>query len=222
MSADLLSRVSGTIPYIVFALIVISGLLQLSKFLIDRRLSAERERVIAERFHAVEDRPDFHQEMWSMVTGISSATFKRYHLALDDYDAKRFDEAYRTIAEVVAEHESSKESAVGGVDLRQRAEKVAEFYELLAKCASRLGKHEEAYAAAHKSLAAQKTHYTLYMVATAAYNVRRYQEALKCIEEAIASRPKDAKPEVLVYEKLRDRAKAHVASSGQPDAGKNG
>jgi len=191
-----LSKLSHYVQVAVLILLFVSALLQASKFILDRRIKNLK--------------PDFDQNMWSMVTGIPPSIFKNYHNALDYYDLQDYENTAKRAQQAIDAYERQEPWNLEGYDTKQHNEKRSEFYELAAKSNMRLGKHALAYEQAKKALDANATHFTYYTAAVAAYNCRAYDESLKFIDKALECKPVESEPNISVYNSIRQRCLGHL------------
>ena len=207
---ETLSKLSNIIQIIVLVLLFLGVVLQTSKFLLDRKISILKEEQTKDRFSNIEDRPDFDQSMWSMITGIPSSMFKEYHEALDLYDKKDFGNTAKVIQSVIEDYEKLSPFNFKGYDEKQHWEKICEFYILSAKANTQLKQPNKAYEDAKKANDINKTHYTFYGLSITAYNLKRYKEALDNINEAIKIKPNDSLPDMAEYKEIKERCLRHL------------
>ena len=158
----------------------------------------------------LEDRPNFDQNMWKMMTGIPASIFKDYHAALDLYDLKDYPNCAKTVQIAIDAYEKKESWDLKGYNLKQHKEKLGEIYTLAVKANTHIKKHDLSYEYAQKALEANPTHFTYYSAAVTAYNLKKYQEALEKINKAIDSKPTDSQPDIEIYEKIRKRCLGHL------------
>jgi tetratricopeptide (TPR) repeat protein len=209
-SPELLAKLSHFVQVAVLLLLFLSAILQTSKFFIDSKLKKINELMTQERFYSLENRPDFHQEMWSMLTGIPPDIFKSYHTAMDMYDKKDLKKAQHFIQDSINQYEKVISWNFKDYDEGVHKDKIAEVYCFASKIYSHLKKHDLCYTYAQKALGARKTHFNFYAVAVAAYNLKKYGESLTNIEEAIKRKPENEEPPNEVYSEIKRRSLQHL------------
>ena len=69
---------------------------------------------------------------------------------------------------------------------------------------------EDAYNFSKKSVSFNNVQYNHYGLAVAAYNTKRYKEALENINFAIENRPKDYSIDLSVYQEIKDKCLVHI------------
>jgi tetratricopeptide (TPR) repeat protein len=214
-SLEILSKLSNIVQITVLVLVFIIAVLQTSKFFLDRKINQIKETVNKEKFLQIENRPNFDQKMWSMLTGIQASIFKKYHQALDSYDQKDYENTAKTIQAVIEEYEKVKSWDLKNYDAKQHKEKVCDFYLLSSKANMHLMRHELAYKSAQKANKINSTHYTLYTLSAAAYNIKKYHESLNNIDKAIATKPEGSEPDISIYEEIKKRCLEHLSISNK-------
>lgn len=158
----------------------------------------------------LEDRPNFNQNMWEMMTGISASIFKDYHAAQDLYDLKDYQNCAKIVQLAIDAYENKESWNMEDYDLKQHKEKLSEIYSLAVKANTHIKKQDLSYKYAKKALDASPTHFTYYSIAVAAYNLQKYQEALDNINKAIDSKPTDSEPDLEIYQEIRKRSLGHL------------
>ncbi len=158
----------------------------------------------------LEDRPNFNQNMWEMMTGIPASIFKDYHAAQDLYVLKDYQNCAKTVQLAIDAYENKESWDMKGYDLKQHKEKLSEIYSLAVNANTHIKKHDLSYKYAKKALDASPTHFIYYSIAVAAYNLQKYQEALDNINKAIDSKPTDSEPDLEIYQEIRKRSLGHL------------
>ena len=160
------------------------------------------------RIEDLQNRPNFHQEMFSMISGISSSIFRDYHKALDYYEIEDYENTLKTIHQVTRDYENGKPWNLKNYSVKEHNKWASEFYLLASKTSVRLHKNDLAYEYSQKAKDINPTHYTYYSIAVAAYNLRNYDESLEMINKALELNPPDSS--VSIYQKIRGKSLNHI------------
>jgi hypothetical protein len=161
-----------------------------------------------DKIEDLSNRPNFHQELFSMKTGISANIFVNFHKAIDLYDSKDYKSCLEEMKSVIREYENGKPYNLKSFLKEEHNKQVSAFYEYAAKSSQRLSDHVLAYEYALKSKEALKTHHTMYMASTTAYNINKYSESKQFIIEALSLDP----PEDVIqrYREIEKKCEEHL------------
>jgi tetratricopeptide (TPR) repeat protein len=174
---------------------------------IENDLASLKEKT-QEQIYDLTSRPNFDQEMFSMLSGIPAAIIRDYHKALEYYDAKDYENALKTIKKTLIEYEKGIPYDLKEYSAKEHNEFATEFYILTAKASQRLGKNILAYEYAVKAKQFSKTHYSYYIIAASAYNIRKYDESFKMINKALSLNPPVSS--VILYENIKQKCEDHL------------
>ena len=156
----------------------------------------------------LEDKPGFHEEMWSMITGIPAEAVNKMHKAADAYNAHEYDTAFKHIQKAISMLEKETGPDFKKYVQSQFREKAGAMYQLGAKITGRLKQRKLAYQYAKKTVELVPSYYNYYVLAVASYNVKKYKEANDNCDLAL-----DKGPPQSIYGELTEikkRALAHL------------
>lgn len=156
----------------------------------------------------VEGKPGFHEEMWSMMTGIPAEAIAELHRADDAYNAKDYETAFKCATKGIGILENVKDRDSTAYVESEYRQKAGWMYQSAAKAAGRVKDRKLAFQYAEKAVGLDPTSYNHYVLAVAAYNVKRFEDAKENADVALEKGP----PQELRGEltELRRRALIHL------------
>jgi hypothetical protein len=90
---------------------------------------AELDKSTQDKIEELSNRPNFHQEWFSMMTGISAKIFVNFHKAIDLYDSKDYKSCLEEMKFVISEYENGKPYNLKSFSEKEHNKQVSAFYE---------------------------------------------------------------------------------------------
>lgn len=163
---------------------------------------------LEEKVTFIESKPGFHEEMWSMITGIPTEAVNEMHKADDAYQARDYETALEYIQKAISLFEIEKDPNFREYSREEFNKKAGWMFELGAKIANRLQHHELVYQYAKKAVKLSPSSYHFYLLAASAYNLKNYQEAIENVNLALVKDPHQTIREKLI--EIKNKALAHL------------